>query len=81
MRRQEYLSRQILIDKHYPPHTRAVFRAKTAVGIGFLPKDAGAASAMVTRPALGERRESRRSTWLGSRRPCQRAAWAMLQPR
>ncbi len=35
MRRQEYLSRQILIDKHYPPHTRAVFRVKTAVGIGF----------------------------------------------
>lgn len=35
MRRQEYLSRQILIDKHYPPHTRAVYRVKTAVGIGF----------------------------------------------
>jgi GT2 family glycosyltransferase len=35
MRHQEYLSRQILIDKHYPPHTRAVFRVKTAVGIGF----------------------------------------------
>ncbi len=35
MRRQEYLSRQLLIDKHYPPHTRAVFRVKTAVGIGF----------------------------------------------
>lgn len=35
MRRQEYLSRQILIDKHYPPHTRAVFRVKTAVGVGF----------------------------------------------
>ena len=35
MRRQEYLSRQLLIDKHYPPHTRAVFRVKTAMGIGF----------------------------------------------
>lgn len=35
MRRQEYLSRQILIDKHYPPHTRAVFRVKNALGIGF----------------------------------------------
>ena len=35
MRKQEYRSRQILIDKHYPPHTRAVFRVKTAMGIGF----------------------------------------------
>jgi GT2 family glycosyltransferase len=35
MRRQELLSRQILIDKHYPPTTRALFRLKSAVGIGF----------------------------------------------
>lgn len=35
MRRQELLSRQLLIDKHYPPTTQALFRLKTAVGIGF----------------------------------------------
>lgn len=35
MRRQELLSRQLLIDKHYSPATQAIFRVKTAVGIGF----------------------------------------------
>ncbi len=35
MRRQEYVSRQLLIDKHYPPLTQLAFRVKTALGIGF----------------------------------------------
>ncbi|HEY9857131.1 MAG TPA: glycosyltransferase family 2 protein [Stenomitos sp.] len=35
MRKQEYRSRQILIDKHYGRVTRTIFRAKTALGIAF----------------------------------------------
>ena len=43
--------------------------------------EAGAASAMVTRPAFGESRDSSCSTWLGLRSPFQRAACAAVQPR
>lgn len=35
MRRQEYHSRALLIDKHYGKATRLTFHAKTALGIGF----------------------------------------------
>lgn len=35
MRKQEYHSRALLIDKHYGGFTRVTFHAKTAVGLGF----------------------------------------------
>ena len=44
-------------------------------------REAGAASAIVTRPACGGSADSSCSTWLGLRSPCQRFACAAVQPR
>ena len=35
MKRQEYKSREMFVEKHYPPIARAVYKAKAAAGVAF----------------------------------------------